>query len=69
MLSDPAIERLNSSCISELAVLDTIPQVPYEVPARLRILTVAPLFPEAIKRTYNEESISDLYYEEPASER
>ncbi|GHV32467.1 ribose-phosphate pyrophosphokinase [Clostridia bacterium] len=69
VLSDPAIERLNNSCIEELAVLDTIPQVPYEVPARLRILTVAPLFAEAIKRTYNEESISDLYYDEPSSER
>ncbi len=61
VLSGPAIERLEGSCIEELAVLDTIPAHPDAARARIKYLTVAPMFAEAIERTYQEISIAKLF--------
>ena len=62
VLSGPAIERLNSSYLTELVLLDTIPY-PEDQPAcdKVRYLSVAPLFAEAIRRVYEEESLSALF--------
>ena len=59
--SGPAIERLEKSNIVELALLDTIPAHAEAERARIRYLTVAPLFAEAIERTYQEISIAKLF--------
>ncbi|MCL2083682.1 MAG: ribose-phosphate pyrophosphokinase [Oscillospiraceae bacterium] len=59
VMSGPAVKRLTESVISELVVLDTIP-VRAELPM-LTTLPVAPVFAEAIERTYYEISISDLF--------
>ncbi len=61
VLSGPAIERLEASRIEELALLDTIPAHPDAARARIRYLTVAPMFAEAIERTYQEISIAKLF--------
>ena len=61
VLSGPAIDRLEQSRIEELALLDTIPANPEAARARIRYLTVAPLFAEAIERTYQEISIAKLF--------
>ncbi|MBQ9648337.1 MAG: ribose-phosphate pyrophosphokinase [Oscillospiraceae bacterium] len=61
VLSGPAIERLEASNIEELALLDTIPAHPEAARARIKYLTVAPLFAEAIERTYQEISIAKLF--------
>jgi ribose-phosphate pyrophosphokinase len=62
VLSGPALERLSRAAIDELIVTDTIPQRPqtngFE---RLRVLSVAGLLGEAIRRTHEEDSISSLF--------
>ena len=59
--ASPAIDRLESSNIEELALLDTIPAHPEAVRARIKYLSVASMFSEAIERTYQEVSISKLF--------
>ncbi len=62
VLSDPAIERIEDSYIKEVLLLDTIPY-PKDKPAcnKIKYLSVAPLFAEAIERIYEEVSISSLF--------
>ena len=62
VLSGPALERLNNSNIEELALLDTIPAVEPGKCDRLKYLSVAPMFAEAIERIYQEISISKLFH-------
>jgi len=61
VLSGPAIDRINNSCITELALLDTIPAIDPDKSDKIKYLTVAPLFAEAIERIYQEVSISKLF--------
>ncbi|MBQ1242359.1 MAG: ribose-phosphate diphosphokinase, partial [Oscillospiraceae bacterium] len=61
VLSGPAIDRLENSCIEELALLDTIPAHAEAERGRIKYLTVAPMFAEAIERTYQEISIAKLF--------
>ncbi len=62
VLSDPAIERIQNSYIKEVLLLDTIPY-PADKPVcdKIKYLSVAPLFAEAIERIYEEVSISSLF--------
>ena len=63
ILSGPAIERLQASPLKELVVTDTIPvEKPKRLP-KIRVLTVAPLLGEAIRRIHHEESVSSLFEE------
>ncbi len=62
VLSGPAIERLAASALDEIVVTDTIPLRPEAARlAKLRVLSVAPLLGEAIRRTHEEDSISSLF--------
>jgi ribose-phosphate pyrophosphokinase len=62
VLSGPAIERINKSCLDELIVTDTIPmRAEAASVAKLRVLSVAHLIGEAIRRTHDEASISSLF--------
>ena len=61
VLSGPAIDRLEASNIEELALLYTIPAHAEAARARIKYLTVATMFSEAIERTYQEVSISKLF--------
>jgi ribose-phosphate pyrophosphokinase len=62
VLSGPALERLQGSCLREVVVTNTIPlngkdqQCP-----KLKTLTVAPLLGEAILRIHREESVTSLF--------
>ncbi|MDX2359210.1 MAG: ribose-phosphate pyrophosphokinase [Crocinitomicaceae bacterium] len=59
VLSGPAYERLTNSNITELIVTDTIPlKEPHD---KIRVLTVADLFADVIKRMVNNESISSHF--------
>ena len=62
VLSGPAIERIEESCIKELLLLDTIPY-PSDKPAckKIEYISTAPVFAEAIRRIYEEVSISNLF--------
>ena len=62
VLSGPTIERIENSCIEELLLLDTIPY-PTDKPAcsKIKYISTAPVFAEAIRRIYEEVSISNLF--------
>lgn len=61
VLAGPAIERINKSCIKEIVVSDSIPVEGKESCSKLRILSVAPILAEAIKRIHQNESVSSLF--------
>ena len=61
VLSGPAIQRINDSVITELAFLDTITPIAPEKSEKIKYLTVAPMFAEAIERIYQEISVSKLW--------
>ena len=62
LLSGPAIERIHASTIKELIITDSIPPRP-EVKAspKVRVLSVAPLLGEAVKRIHMGDSLSSLF--------
>ncbi|MGH7856395.1 MAG: ribose-phosphate diphosphokinase [Candidatus Binatia bacterium] len=62
VLSGPAIERLARSGLEEMVVTDTIPEkAAARQSGKVKVLTVAHLIAEAIRRTHDEESISSLF--------
>lgn len=62
VLSGPAVERIAASALDELVVTDTIPLRPdAEACQRIRVLTVAGLLAETMRRMRDEESVSSLY--------
>ena len=62
VLSGPAIDRINDSVIKELLLLDTIPYPADRQPSdKIKYMSVAPVFAEAIQRVYEEMSISNLF--------
>ena len=61
VLSGPALQRINESVITELAFLDTIAPVDTALCPKIKYLTVAPMFAEALERIYQEISVSKLW--------
>lgn len=61
VLAGKAIERLSRPEIAELIVTDTIPLTPEKIMPKTKILSVAPLFAEAIQRIWSDESVSSLF--------
>ena len=62
VLSGPALDRLQQSCLSEVVVTNTIPLKGKELTCpKLHVLSVAPLLGEAIARIHSEESVSSLF--------
>ena len=62
VLSGPALELLQESCLTEVVVTNTIPLNGKDQRCpKLRVLSVAPLLAEAITRIHAEESVSSLF--------
>lgn len=61
VLSDGAVELLNNSPIEELYFTDTIDNPKINEIKSVKIVSVAPIFAEAIKRTFLNQSISSLF--------
>ena len=62
ILSGPAIERLDKcKDLLELVISDTIPLANHKKHSRIKVLSVAGLLGEAIKRIHWEESVSSLF--------
>ena len=63
ILSDPACERISKSVIKEVVTTNSIPlrASAQAALANLKVLSVASLIAEAIRRIHNEESVSSLF--------
>ena len=62
VLSGPAIERINESDITEVVLTNTIPlREKAGQSSKIRLLSVAPLLAEAIRRIHEDESVSSLF--------
>lgn len=59
VLSGPAYDRINESKITELIVTDTIPLK--QQSDKIRVVTVAELFSDVIRRLVNNQSISSHF--------
>ena len=64
VLCDPAIERLQDAPIDQIVITDTIPLSQQQTIDKMRVLSVAPILGEAIKRIHHNESISDIFRNE-----
>ncbi|MBY6892754.1 ribose-phosphate diphosphokinase [Clostridium botulinum] len=61
VLSGPAIERIEKSVIKELVMLNTIDLPEEKNLDKFKVLSVAPVFAEAIKRIYEDTSVSKIF--------
>ena len=61
VLSGPAIERIQKSALKELVITNTIPLPPEKQIDQIKVLSIAPLFAEAIKRLYEHKAMGDLF--------
>ena len=59
VLSGPAYERLNNGELDELVVTDTLTL--RQESDKIKVLSVAPLFAEVIRRVYHNESVNSLF--------
>ena len=61
VLSGPAIERLENSAIEELVLLNTMPISEEKIITKMKILSVGPLFADAMTRIHTNDTISKLF--------
>ena len=61
VLSGPALERLEASPFEEVVFLNTIPIPEEKMLDKFKVLSVAPLFAEAMTRIHNNDSVSKLF--------
>lgn len=61
VLSGPAIERIKNSAIKECILLDTVPIPEEKMIDKFTVLSVAPLFAEAIERIYEDKPVSPMF--------
>lgn len=62
VLSGPAVERIAASALEEVVVTDSITLSPAAAATgKFKVLSVAPILGEAIKRIHNGDSVSSLF--------
>ncbi|MDD5045180.1 MAG: ribose-phosphate diphosphokinase, partial [Candidatus Omnitrophica bacterium] len=62
VLSGPAVERVDKAkALNELVITDSIPSENHKKHPRIKVLSIAELLGEAIKRIHHEESVSALF--------
>jgi ribose-phosphate pyrophosphokinase len=61
VFAEGSMERLDASPIERLIVTDSIETQPVELSPKVSVVSVAPLFAEAIQRIHRRESISVLF--------
>jgi ribose-phosphate pyrophosphokinase len=62
VLSGGAVARVDGSALSELVVTDSIaPTAAVKTARKVRLITIAPLLAEAMRRTSEESSVSSLF--------
>jgi len=68
VLCGPAVDRLADIKIDQLAITDSIPLSPEKLKRLpcIKVISIAPLIANAIHRIHGNESISELFKDEPA---
>ena len=61
ILSGDAVDRLDRAPIEEIVVTDTIPLPPEKRRAKIRVLSIAPVLAEAVRRVHKDLSVSTLF--------
>jgi ribose-phosphate pyrophosphokinase len=61
VLTEGSVERIDKSPIKQLLITDTVENQPVKFSPKVEVVSVAPLFAEAIKRIHNRESISEMF--------
>ncbi|HIJ73383.1 MAG TPA: ribose-phosphate pyrophosphokinase [Candidatus Hydrogenedentes bacterium] len=61
VFSPGAMARIDASAIARILITDTVETQPEPLSGKVQVVTVAPLFGEAIRRIHNRESISVLF--------
>lgn len=61
ILCGPAIDRINNSPIKELVITNTVPLTQEKQIDKIKVLSIAPLFAEAIKRVNEARPLGDLF--------
>jgi ribose-phosphate pyrophosphokinase len=61
ILSGNALERIQKSPVTELVITNTVPLDDGRKCGKVRVLSVAPLLGEAVRRIHNGESVSSLF--------
>jgi len=65
VLSGPAIERITSSVLENLVITDSIePTEEVKAAKNIRVVSIAPMFAQAVLNVGNDTSISSLFHEE-----
>lgn len=65
VLSDPAVERVTNSALKSLVITDSIePTESVKGTPNIRVVSIAPLFAQAILNVKNDTSVSSLFDEE-----
>jgi ribose-phosphate pyrophosphokinase len=59
-----AREKIDAAPINSLVITDSIPVAPEQRPANLKVISVAPLLAEAIRRIHHDQSISQMFGDE-----
>ncbi len=62
VLCGPAVERLEAAPVDKVLITDSVPQK-QNLPAKIEIVTVAPLLARAIANIHRNESVSSLFLE------
>ena len=57
----PAIERLKAAPVDSIVVTDSIPVTPEKMLPNMKVLSIAPMLGEAIKRIHQHKSISAIF--------
>ena len=62
LLSGDAVKNIESSCIDELIVTDSIPlSAEAQKCSKIKVISLAPLLAQIIEKTTNEQSVSDIF--------
>jgi len=61
VLAGDAVQKLVNSPIEELVITDSIPLPPEKQHPKIKVLSVAPLLAEAIRRVHEDRSVSELF--------
>ena len=68
VFAGPAIERMMAAPIDSIVITDTVPLPPGKTCDKIKVLSVAGMLGESIKRIHQHESISEIFSEEETEE-